>query len=101
MFSMMKLQGLCAYIRRKGILRIGQVGQLDSHSRFPFVFDEYTTSRFIDASDQIFRVRKISHVKNVLTIYYPYINYLRIINIRDNWEDWKKRGSLFRRMAVR
>jgi hypothetical protein len=40
-------------------------------------------------------------MKNVLTIYYPYINYLRIINIRDNWEDWKKRGSLFRRMAVR
>jgi uncharacterized protein (UPF0248 family) len=46
-------------------------------------------------------MREISRVKNVLTIYYPYINYHRIINIWDNWEDWKKRESLFRPMAVR
>jgi hypothetical protein len=34
-----------------------------------------------------FACDKISHVKNVLTIYYPYINYFKIINIRDNWKD--------------
>jgi hypothetical protein len=44
---------------------------------------------------------EISYVKNVLTIYYPYINYFKIINIQDNWKDWKKSVSLFKRLVVR